>query len=59
MKGRYSIMVRNRIVEAIQEATGNAEIAFKISSIVKFQKFTEMKDVDEVDVLNFKRGEVL
>ena len=40
-------MVRNRIVEAIQEATGNAEIAFKIFSIVKFQKFTEMKDVDE------------
>jgi len=52
-------MVRNRIVEAIQEATGNAEIAFKIFSIVKFQKFTEMKDVDEVDVLNFRRGEVL
>ena len=51
-------MVRNRIVEAIQEAT-DAEIAFKISSIVKFQKFTEMKDVDEVDVLNFRRGEVL
>jgi len=42
------------IIEALEETLEDKEVAFRIANLVKFQKFTEMKDVDEVDVLNFR-----
>lgn len=51
-------MLKNSIIEAIEEFTQDEELAFKVFNLVKFQRFTEMEEVD-LDLNILKERELI
>ena len=39
------------IIEALKEATNDVELAFRIANLVKPQRFTELIDEDEFNII--------
>ena len=39
-------MLKSSIIEAVESETGNKDLAFKVYNLMKFQRFTELEELE-------------
>jgi hypothetical protein len=52
-------MLKYQVIEAIEEYIGDKEVAFRLSNIIKHQRFTDLDGILDDNDINFLKREVL
>lgn len=52
-------MLKYQVIEAIEEYIGDKEVTFRLSNIIKHQRFTDLDEILDDNDINFLKREVL